>query len=672
MAMREEPAADLPQVLVAHTKELDTWVGSLRGVDASDLRLISGSLPHITGWAPEQFRALIIVASSRRFIRSSTFIELLRAFENMPVGFVMTEPAMSLADTYASVMFQVAEHSLPPRELRARKASTSEDFEPIALDLARELISLGRPDTPPVQTKSQTVDQSDDLVLVEMPGPRLGWWVPEELLGSPEGVDYETDVPSKLDHLGRDAVALSVAQLLNDVHGKLEGAFLVQLHGRWGSGKSTLLELIRPRLTTEPPSRRWIVVDFNAWREHDAPSAWWALVEAVYRQSRQQLDNSIDFFRGTRLGVWRRVWRARNLWSGQLVATVIVTVLFWLAAGRVEQAWIADSMKGATAVVASFGGAMAIVRSLRPSGARADALLRDSMTDPRGTLRSYFSELVRRIGQPMVIFIDDLDRCGSSFVVGFLQSILTTLRDAPVVYVVAADGDWLRNSYEQEYATYKGVGDTGPHATLGDRFMEKVFQVSISLPRVPDETRSEFWAHLLGADAGREEPSDEELEAARGAFEDAPSEQAVLDDIAEADEDGGSQARAARRAGFERLAARDLVASTEHFLLQFADLVGRNPRQMKRLLNAYRLNRGVRILLGYDINRAHLALWSVLQMRWPRLAEYLRENPDAILTDHDHPEGAPVAVLETQEVQEVIDRFGVNSRDLAEAIRRCT
>jgi hypothetical protein len=70
---------------------------------------------------------------------------------------------------------------------------------------------------------------------------------------------------------------------------------------------------------------------------------------------------------------------------------------------------------------------------------------------------------------------------------------------------------------------------------------------------------------------------------------------------------------------------------------------------MKRLVNAYGVARGVELLsrqsLRWDKHAQHqTALWTILSLRWPRLAEYLASHPDAaalIGTDGSAPSDVP-------------------------------
>jgi hypothetical protein len=89
--------------------------------------------------------------------------------------------------------------------------------------------------------------------------------------------------------------------------------------------------------------------------------------------------------------------------------------------------------------------------------------------------------------------------------------------------------------------------------------------------------------------------------------------------------------------GFKRMHSPTVVKKTEHFLMQYRDLLEENPRAMKRLLNAYGFRRGFDILSrrGFDDQDA-LLRWTILENRWPILADYLanrsggRNEPDII------------------------------------------
>ena len=51
---------------------------------------------------------------------------------------------------------------------------------------------------------------------------------------------------------------------------------------------------------------------------------------------------------------------------------------------------------------------------------------------------------------------------------------------------------------------------------------------------------------------------------------------------------------------------------------------------MKRLLNAYGIQRSIATLTGVDIESRQLALWTIIVLRWPLLSEYLEDHPEMV------------------------------------------
>ena len=51
---------------------------------------------------------------------------------------------------------------------------------------------------------------------------------------------------------------------------------------------------------------------------------------------------------------------------------------------------------------------------------------------------------------------------------------------------------------------------------------------------------------------------------------------------------------------------------------------------MKRFINSYNVHRAISIILGIDINLENLALWTIIMLRWPDLAEFLYDHPENV------------------------------------------
>jgi hypothetical protein len=266
-------------------------------------------------------------------------------------------------------------------------------------------------------------------------------------------------------------------------------------------------------------------------------------------------------------------------------------------------------------------------------------------------LKDRFNDLVKDLHRPTAIFIDDLDRCRASYVVDLLEGVQTILRDAPVAFVVAADRHWLYDAYAGVYGDYMKTR-VDPGRPLGHLFLEKTFQLSTSVPRISPEDQRTFWKRLLSPPEG--EPVDQKA-LARKAGEDFTSlktEDAILGALDRQPGRTPEENRARREAAVRQLASPTLQRHIEHTLTPLAPLLEPNPRAMKRLVNAYGIERAVQILEGHSGELEHprelLALWTILKSRWPLLSDYLSDHPEALEDLQQNRIPAKVAGDETQ------------------------
>lgn len=113
--------------------------------------------------------------------------------------------------------------------------------------------------------------------------------------------------------------------------------------------------------------------------------------------------------------------------------------------------------------------------------------------------------------RPLVLVIDDLDRCSSERVVSVLESVHTLLREpittraatrlrspGDLLVLVLADGRWLRRSFETAYHDF--VTDTDlPLRGVGSNFLHKIFDHTVLVPPVSSRQQSSFVRNVTGA-----------------------------------------------------------------------------------------------------------------------------------------------------------------------------
>ena len=73
--------------------------------------------------------------------------------------------------------------------------------------------------------------------------------------------------------------------------------------------------------------------------------------------------------------------------------------------------------------------------------------------------------------------------------------------------------------------------------------------------------------------------------------------------------------------------SKTVSAQVEHQLAEFADDLPDNPRVMKRMVNTYAMRQNIGYLQSEAFDPKVLARWTILEQRYPALADHLTENP---------------------------------------------
>jgi hypothetical protein len=496
-----------------------------------------------------------------------------------------------------------------------------------------------------------------------------------------ERVSAHADNPALIDKLGRRPFAEIIASRIDQVRnartsaGSFEsGAFMVNVHGPWGAGKTSVLNFLKANLQdeqrkTKQRDDRWVVVEFNAWRHQRLQPPWWSLIKEIQSQAVTQLSPG----RAIRLRALWLFWRLRADWLPSIVSLAFIALALLLATGVVsltaptatsEPAKMGEavelSLNVIVALLATGAGVVAFSRSLLFGSAAAAQAYIDARSDPLSPIIRLFKRLVLTIKRPVVVFIDDLDRCDGAYVIALLEGIQTLFRSAPVTYVVAADRKWICSCFEKRYEDFtKTIGEPG--RPLGYLFLDKVFQVSAAVPRLSSDVQRTYWQALLGAAAGQTaEEADTDRknaeQAAQNEIKGIHTKERLDAKIQEAAAQGPLKEQVMRAAVAKQITSPEALQATEHRLQAFAHLLEANPRSMKRLVNAYGFYQATHILEGRTVSPDALARWTIVELRWPVLAEYIAARPEML--DGDQQSGlfskAMRRLLDDEEVKRVL------------------
>jgi KAP-like P-loop domain-containing protein len=444
-------------------------------------------------------------------------------------------------------------------------------------------------------------------------------------------------------------------------------AFFININGHWGSGKSSLLELIKKKLTSSKTDK-WIVVYYNAWQHQRIHPSWWVLMDIVYKKSVSELRKSLGLrllrsllIRLREIG-WR--FRVRNISAFLIILAIVLalTGIFLVISGfysydKSYDCWKMSSISqsydptkgGAGAIsfiISLFTGIFGLRQSLI-TGSRdaAEDFVRQT-SDPMEKLSSHFESLINWIKDPVIIFIDDLDRCTGEYTVEFLEGVQTLFRKPNVIVIIAADRHWICTSYEKIYNTFNTAVEE-QFSPLGYQFLDKIFQLSITVPSMTERQQKAYLKKLIKKTSTTKEKVSNEssivsdfkilIKKALEKFklikktsttkEKVSNESSIVSDLEEHIKD---------------LNSPDAESETREFLSEFSYLLDRNPRAMKKLVNAYGIMRdkgiikdiikikGMKVDDEDKLVHQKLVRWTILNSRWPILAEYLEDHPTMI------------------------------------------
>lgn len=341
----------------------------------------------------------------------------------------------------------------------------------------------------------------------------------------------------------------------------------VGVFGTWGTGKSTVLNLVKQDLERYDPKP--VVIEFDAWLFQGFDDSKAALMEVVADTlikaakddegllgKAKALAARVNYFRALGVAADFGIGMALGVPPGLL--TKAGDAISSLVSGSVKSDDVDTAKEVGKAASEGWG------KLIKPEKAR---------TPPKeiSAFRQEFSEILEGLGRPLVVFIDNLDRCLPDVAIGTLEAIRLFLFMPGTSFVIAADEDMVRHSVARHFRD--------PDSSHVKDYLDKVIQVPFRVPRIGAEDVRAYLYSLftqLIAPARLSDVQAELLEALQNSWQGTTFDATGIDQTA------------GRPDGLlDMLGTADRVAP----ILAIAPNIGGNPRIVKRLLNAVLLRR---------------------------------------------------------------------------------
>ncbi len=474
-----------------------------------------------------------------------------------------------------------------------------------------------------------------------------------------------SDAYSQVDLLGYSDYVEALANFITSP--KTKKPITIGIDAAWGGGKTTLMRLLEKKLN--PPKEKGgnhehiNTVWFDAWKYDRQEMLWAAMVLEMFEQVSDQFQwwKKIGLF--VRLN-WKR-FNWTKFWLSLLKSIFITIFLFSLGFGAfsilasfLEKTWaetlqwIEDYSKVLAALgLASlaytiFKDTTGIIVSPFNLGISQYAKKPDYQ-EKIGFLNKFTEDFkyvitsITKNGEwPLVVFIDDLDRCSPTKSAEVIEAMNLLLDSEHCVFILGVDTAMLSRSIQAKYKEIQPFFDDEEYPSrlgLGRHFLEKIIQIDFHIPRPAPRHFSNFIDAQLGqataveqktTDKGQNEAENliqakqrsgkSTEEAKKAVVKERPDLESVINDAVKAVE--------------ERTFENDSEVITA--IKEMAPYLNYNPRRIKRFINLYRLQALIayrRVLLETRISLDNLARWIVINMRWPEFIKIAVNDHDTAL-----------------------------------------
>lgn len=409
--------------------------------------------------------------------------------------------------------------------------------------------------------------------------------------------DIETD---------KDLLGFSVhANLIKDIVTNTKNLpITIGLYGDWGSGKSSVLKIIEKELEEDKDS---IVIYFDGWTFESFDDAKLALIQWIV----DELEKSEKFIEKVK----DKTDDIKSAFSKLKKSINWMRILKVTAKSAVPV--LSASMTGGLSIIPMLISAFQEHKDDLTdilTGDKAEDFLKDIIdTDKEEKkyaavreFRDDFSDLIKKSKyDKVIILIDDLDRCLPRHIIDNLEAIKLFLNVPGTAFVIAADEYIVSNAIKSEYQSLIKVSEQDGHAyNIGEAYMEKFIQLPYRLPSLSNK-EVETYVNLLFCQSELPQETFDILQKDFVDFSKSNKFEIYSWDRINSILSDGNYVN---------------LQTTIGFMSRFSNIISialrRNPRLIKRFLNAYEVRNTLLKSSGIDGQDNRFALLKLMLLEY--------------------------------------------------------
>jgi hypothetical protein len=391
---------------------------------------------------------------------------------------------------------------------------------------------------------------------------------------------------------------------------------------------------------------------FNAWKYSKEESLWAALALEILKQIREQSNRRQKLKLASKLTLKRLdtdLMIQRALKSVAVVALLgilgtLILFIIQIWGGFTHDRALSQILLPYARTIGAIGGIAGIYSIGKQAYDKIAGIfdlniahyLREPKYQERIGFLAEFQDDYKRLVDvvteegrwPLIVFVDDLDRCPPPKLTEIIEAINLLLDAEHCVFVLGMDARTVAGGVEAKYKDLKPYLDDGDDPgglTLGQRFLEKIVQISFRIPRSEKPVMDAFIENNVSAAGSKKErPPAERVQQVKEKIQAEQRAGKTLEDAAQAIQvrEPSLQPDILAQAKQEvRALSFDDSPDVAKAIAEASEYLKFNPRKIKQFINLFRLRAFLANRRGLldkgEINLSTLSRWVVIRVRWP-------------------------------------------------------